>query len=90
MTGVVERTGGIAGMRTSRDVRLTDLPSDEEVAWRRLLGSPLLHELGEQQAQPDRYVYRVACPPVGLDVTASEQQLPGHVRELFERTLRRP
>jgi hypothetical protein len=87
---VVERSGGLAGMRTSRDVRLTDLPSEEEVAWRRLLGSPLLHELGKQQAQPDRYVYRVACPPVGLDVTASEQQLPGHVRELFERTLRRP
>ena len=55
----------------------------------RLLGSPLLHELRPEPAQPDRYVYRVACPPVGLDVTAPEQQLPGHVRELFERTLRR-
>jgi len=86
---LVERSGGFAGLRTSRDVRLTDLPAEEERAWRRLLGSPLLHELAEQPSHPDRYVYRVACPPVGLDVTAAEQQLPGHVRELFERTLRR-
>jgi Zn-dependent metalloprotease len=86
---LVERTGGFGGLRTSRDVRLADLPSEEALVWRRLLESPLLHELGEQRAQPDRYVYRVACSPVGLDVTAAEQQLPGHVRELFERTLHR-
>jgi hypothetical protein len=87
---VVERTGGFAGLRASRDVDLSELPADEAEAWRRLLGSPLLHELGTPPPAPDRYVYRVACPPVGLDVTAGEQQLPGHVRELFERTLRRP
>jgi Thermolysin metallopeptidase, alpha-helical domain/Thermolysin metallopeptidase, catalytic domain len=86
---VVERTGGFAGLRACRDVQLSELPSDEADAWRRLLGSPLLHELGTQPAGADRYVYRVACPPVGLDVTAGEQQLPGHVRELFERALRR-
>jgi hypothetical protein len=86
---LVERTGGFAGVRASRDVDLRALPSDDAEAWRRLLGSPLLHELEAQPTQPDRYVYRVACPPVGLDVTAAEQQLPSHVRELFERTLRR-
>jgi hypothetical protein len=85
---VVERTGGFAGVRASRDVDLRALPSDDAEAWRRLLGSPLLHELGSQPPQPDRYMYRVACPPAGLDVTAAEQQLPSHVRELLERTLR--
>jgi Zn-dependent metalloprotease len=86
---VVERTGGFAGLRACRDVDLGELPSDEADAWRRLLGSPLLHELATQPPGADRYVYRVACPPVGLDVTAGEGQLPGHVLELLERTLRR-
>lgn len=86
---VVERTGGVAGMRATRDVNLDSLPTEEAEAWHRLLGSPLLRELGAAPTHPDRYVYRVACPPVGLDVTAAEQQLPSHVRELFERTLRR-
>ena len=87
---LVERSGGFAGLRTSRDVDVRSLPPEEADAWHRLLGSPLLHELRPEPAQPDRYVYRVACRPVGLDVTAPEQQLPGPVRELFERTLRRP
>jgi hypothetical protein len=87
---VVERSGGFAGLRTSRDVDLRSLPSDDADQWRALLGSALLQELLPEPPQPDRYVYRVACRPVGLDVTAAEQQLPGHVRELFERTLRRP
>jgi Zn-dependent metalloprotease len=86
---VVERTGGVAGMRKMRDVNLDSLPTEEAEAWHRLLGSPLLRELGAAPTQPDRFVYRVACPPVGLDVTAAEQQLPSHVRELFERTLHR-
>jgi hypothetical protein len=87
---LVERRGGFAGVPASRDVDVCSLPPDDADAWQRLLGSPLLHELRPEPSQPDRYVYRVACRPVGLDVTAAEQQLPGHVRELFERTLRRP
>jgi hypothetical protein len=87
---LVERSGGFAGLRTSRDVDLRSLPSEDADQWRALIGSPLLQELSPEPPQPDRYVYRVACPPVGLDVTAAEQQLPGHVRDLFERTLRRP
>jgi hypothetical protein len=85
---VVERTGGFAGMRTSRDVDLRSLPSDDAEQWRALLSSPLLQQLSPEPAQPDRYVYRVCCAPAGVDVTAAEQQLPGHVRALFERTLR--
>ena len=85
---LVERSGGFAGLRASRGVDVRALPPADADAWHRLLGSPLLHELHAGPAQPDRYVYRVACRPVGLDVTAPEQQLPGHVRELFERTLR--
>jgi Zn-dependent metalloprotease len=87
---VVERSGGFAGLRTSRDVELQSLPQQEAEAWRQLLESPLLFELSPEQPQPDRYVYRVCCQPVGLDVTAAEQQLPGHVRELFDRTLGMP
>lgn len=86
---VVERSGGFAGLRTSCDVDLRSLPPDEAESWRQLLGSAFLHELTPEPPQPDRYVYRVTCPPAGLDVTAAEQQLPGHVRDLFDRTLRR-
>ncbi len=85
---VVERTGGLAGLRTSRDVDLRSLPSEEADEWWRLLGSPLLHDLSPEPAQPDRYVYRVCCATAGVDVTAAEQQLPGNVRDLLERTLR--
>jgi Zn-dependent metalloprotease len=87
---VVERTGGFAGLRTSRDVDLRSLPSEEADAWRQLLESSLLRDLSPQPPQPDRYVYRVCCPPAGLDVTAAEQQLPHPVLDLFERTLRMP
>lgn len=87
---VVERTGGVAGMRRTRDVDLRTLPSEDAEQWRALLGSPLLQQLSPEPPQPDRYVYRVCCAPAGVDVTAAEQQLPGHVLELFERTLRLP
>jgi Zn-dependent metalloprotease len=85
---VVERSGGLAGLRTCREVDLRTLPDDDAAEWRRLLSSPLLHELGSQPAQPDRYVYRVCWPPARVDVTAAEPQLPGDVRNLIERTLR--
>jgi hypothetical protein len=87
---VVERSGGFAGVRRSRDVDLRSLPSEDADQWRALLDSPLLQQLSPEPPQPDRYVYRVCCAPARVDVTAAEQQLPSDVRELFERTLRLP
>lgn len=85
---VVERSGGIAGQLVARDVDLTALPEPDAERWRRLLVSPVLHDLAEQPGHPDRYVYRVAHAHGGLDVRAGEQQLPDDVRDLLERTLR--
>ncbi|GAB3593890.1 hypothetical protein GCM10027446_16820 [Angustibacter peucedani] len=85
---VVERSGGFAGRTVARDVDLTALPEPDAERWRHLLASPLLHDLVEQAPQPDRYVYRVAHRPGGLDVRAAEQQLPADVRDLLERALR--
>ncbi|HET8616334.1 MAG TPA: protealysin inhibitor emfourin [Actinomycetales bacterium] len=87
---VVERSGGFTGLRTCRDIDLRTLPEDDAAQWRELLGSALLQGLAPQPAQPDRYVYRVCWAPAGIDVTAAEHQLPGYVRELFERTLHQP
>ncbi len=84
----VERSGGFAGRQVARDVHVAALAPPEATAWRELLGAGWLRGLAAEPAQPDRYVYRLACHPQGLDVTAGEQQLPGDVRELLERALR--
>ena len=85
----VERTGGVAGQRLTCDVDVAALEPDEAAAWQHLLASGRLRDLASTRPQPDRFVYRLACEPHGLDVTAAEQELPGDVLELVERALRR-
>ena len=90
----------LAGRRHDRgqrlvDLRLTDaheldvdaMPADRAQQWRSLLSSGLLRSLTEPAPSPDRYVYRVWCAAVDLDVTAGEQQLPDHVRSTLDATL---
>jgi Zn-dependent metalloprotease len=84
----VERSGGITGRSLSGDVDLTSLEPQDAEAWRALLSSDLLRGLVAEPPQPDRYVYRVACAPHRLDVTAGEQQLPHGVLSMLERVLR--
>ncbi|MGN6300159.1 MAG: protealysin inhibitor emfourin [Angustibacter sp.] len=84
----VERSGGFAGRQVAREVDLADLDADSARSWQQLLRSGRLREFARGPAQPDRYVYRVRCPPHDLDVTAAEHELPDDVRALLERTLR--
>ncbi|WP_426566446.1 protealysin inhibitor emfourin [Angustibacter sp. McL0619] len=86
----LERSGGFAGMRVDRQIDLDALDPADAAAWRALLSSPLLRELPNEPAQPDRFVYRLTHESTGVDVVVAEQQLPDDVRELLERTLRRP
>lgn len=84
----IERSGGFAGQHLTRDVDVAALSPELACTWRELLRSGRLRALGDQPAQPDRFVYRLTCPPHDLDVTAGEQQLPGDVRDLLDRALR--
>ncbi|MGL5857647.1 MAG: protealysin inhibitor emfourin [Angustibacter sp.] len=83
---LVRRSGGFAGQTLEREVDLRVLPDDQRQAWLRLLSSPTLGELTSEPAQPDRFVYQLQGPR-GLDVRVAEQQLPGDVRDLFDRSL---
>ena len=87
---LVQRTGGFAGLRLERELELESLPSEQSVQWQALLGSGLLLQLPEPEPAPDRYVYRVCCPAVDLDVRAGEQQLSPSVLDTFEQTLHLP
>ena len=84
----VERSGGLAGQQLAREVDLADLADDDARSWQRLLRSGRLQQLVPERPQPDRFVYRVCCPPHDVDVTAAEHELPDDVRDLLERTLR--
>jgi hypothetical protein len=84
----VERSGGFAGQRVSRDVEVARLEPEQAAAWRDLLRSGRLRALTPKPPQPDRYVYRLTCARHAVDVTAAEQQLPEDVVDLLERALR--
>ncbi|KQX68875.1 protealysin inhibitor emfourin [Angustibacter sp. Root456] len=84
----VERSGGFTGRQVARDVNLTELGDEDARSWQRLLSSGRLQRIEAARPQPDRFVYRVCCPPHDVDVTAAEHELPDDVRELLERTLR--
>ena len=84
----VERSGGIAGRQLAREVDLTELDDDDARSWQQLLRSGRLQRIAPERPQPDRFVYRVCCPPHDVDVTAAEHELPDDVRALLERTLR--
>ncbi len=87
----VTRSGGLVGRTVRREVALSDLPSADESAWREVLSGSHLRELHDLAAQetthPDRFCYGVACDLPRIDVSIPEQHLPGHLRQLFDRTL---
>ena len=83
----VRRSGGLMGRSVQREVDVDAMPADRAQEWRSLLSSGVLRSLTRPEPAPDRYVYRVWCLAVDLDVTAGEQQLPDHVRSTLEATL---
>ena len=86
----LRRSGGLAGIPQERTVALDDLPHPDAHDWRVLLAGDGLNQLAaepEQRSVPDSFVYHVAYPPDGDEVTVSEHGIPEAVRTLFQRTL---
>ena len=86
---LLRRTGGFAGLVAERRTTLADLPRPDRKAWQGLLAEDILPRLAAKVSpRPDAYCYGVHCPDAAVDVEVAEHDLPTHVRELFERTLR--
>jgi hypothetical protein len=86
----VRRTGGLAGQRRARTVALAELSDDDARGWSALLAEHRLQELAATaptRPVPDAFVYHVACPPDGEEVTLPEHGIPESVRDLIQRTL---
>jgi hypothetical protein len=85
----IRRSGGLAGIAVTRTAELGDLPEDDAVQWRALLDGGLRVLAAEVPGRPipDAFSYHLACPPEGDEVTLAEHDLPGPVRDLFDRTL---
>lgn len=79
------RTGGFGGLTRECTFRPAELGEPDAGEWSALLRPGVLPEPAATPA-PDRFVYRVVAPSV--DVTVAEQDVPGPVRDLFDRTLR--
>ncbi len=83
----VARTGGLAGTRAERTVRLGELPGADAEHWWRLLTTPELAEAAATPRRPDAFSYRVASRSCGVDLTVPEHGLDGAARALFRRCL---
>ena len=84
---LVRRTGGFAGLRRERSVRLDELPVDDAHHWRCLLVDERLAALIDGPSHPDAFCYEVQCSAPAVQVSLPEPGLPDEVRALFERTL---
>ncbi len=81
MKVIVSRSGGIAGIRITWEVRVDDQP--DESTWLELLDTLPWNEVVESDPRPDRYVYRIRCAP--HEIVLAEPQVSGPWRELVER-----
>ena len=86
----LRRTGGLAGTPLTRTVDVAELPEGDGEKWRVILagdGPRAMVPVVPGRTIPDAYAYHLASPPEGEEVTLAEHDLPGPVRDLFERTL---
>lgn len=85
MNVTVTRMGGIAGIPATWEVHVEDQPDAE--AWHQLLQRLPWEQLpsirSSQPFEPDRFSYRISCPPHA--VVLSEPQVDGPWRELIDR-----
>jgi hypothetical protein len=89
--GLVEvtRSGGFAGLTLRGQVDLDQLADPDRAAWDAALEDRLVG-LAPHEPAPDSYVYRIARPAVGFEVTVGEHELPDDVRALLDRTVVAP
>jgi hypothetical protein len=81
MKVVVSRSGGIAGVRVTWELRVDEQPDPSR--WARFLEELPWDSVDDAEPQPDRYVYRIRCAP--HEVVLGERQVSGPWRELVDR-----
>ena len=81
MDVIVSRSGGLAGLRLTWQVRVEEQPDPDD--WYLLLEEIPWNQPPAVPPEPDRFVYRIRCPP--REVTLAERQLVGPWRELVDR-----
>lgn len=78
---IVQRSGGLAGLRLTWRVRVDEQPDSR--SWVLLIEELPWQEVPPAPPEPDRYVYRIACAP--HEVELAERQLTGPWRQLVDR-----
>jgi len=81
MKVVVSRSGGMAGIRTTWEVDVDAQPDADD--WASLITALPWAEVAVRAPEPDRFVYRIRCPP--HEVVLAEPQLCGPWKELVDR-----
>ncbi len=81
MDVIVSRSGGLAGLRLTWEVRVDDQPDRDE--WYLLIEEIPWGRPPPVPPEPDRFVYRIRCEP--HEATLAERQLTGPWRELVDR-----
>ncbi|TYL52312.1 protealysin inhibitor emfourin [Agromyces mariniharenae] len=81
MDVIVSRSGGLAGLRLTWEVRVDEQPDAE--AWYLLIEEIPWGKPPPVPPEPDRFVYRIRCAP--HEATLAERQLVGPWRELVDR-----
>ncbi len=81
MKVIVSRSGGIAGIRLTWEVRVDEQADPDN--WAKFLSSLPWDEVSESEAGPDRFAYRIRCAP--HEVVLSEPDVNGPWRDLIDR-----
>lgn len=81
MKVIVSRSGGVAGVRLTWEVRVDEQPDAPE--WKALLERLPWDEIEDGEPKPDRYIYRIRCAP--HEVVLAEPQVAGPWKDLVER-----
>jgi hypothetical protein len=85
-----ERTGGFAGMRIARDLKLDDLPDEQARTISELLDDLDFKELPEQMMgdsnMPDQFTYTITVETKKWEhtVTTGDTSAPEKMQELLE------
>jgi len=81
MDVIVSRSGGLAGLRLTWEVRVEEQPDADE--WYLLIEEIPWSQPPPAPPEPDRFVYRIRCAP--HEATLAERQLTGPWRRLVDR-----
>jgi hypothetical protein len=84
-----ERTGGFAGMRIARDLKMEDLPEEQANSIRELLDDMDFQELPEQmldKSMPDQFTYVITVETQDGEhtVVTGDASAPDKMQELLQ------